>query len=179
MSSNSQSFPKWVVAVHATARVLGVTSACLILLGVFVICQMVFVRGVLGESTIWQTEFTTFCVLGATFLGAPYILLTRGHVGVDIVPIMVHRRKRLALYLLGSLVGLVFCIFFLYASIPWWYDAWHTDLTTASVWRVKLWLPYLAVPVGLFVLCLQYLADIWLVLTKKEAPFGLSSEATE
>ncbi len=41
---------------------------------------MVFVRAVLGQSSIWQTEFVTFSLVAATFIGAPYILLTRGHV---------------------------------------------------------------------------------------------------
>lgn len=179
MSNKASPIPNWVVATHATARFLGVLSACLILVGVFVICQMVYVRSVLGESSIWQTEFTTFCILGATFLGSPYILLTRGHVGVDIVPLMVRNRRRFALFLIGHCIALVFCVFFLYSSIPWWYDAWHTDLTTASVWRVKLWMPYLTVPIGLFVLCMQFLADMWLVITHRESPFGLHSEMHE
>ena len=64
-------------------------AALLILLSIGVVCQMVFIRAVLGQSSIWQTEFVTFSIVAATFLGAPYILLTRGHVAVDIVPLMV------------------------------------------------------------------------------------------
>ena len=60
---------------------------------------MVFVRAVLGESSIWQTEFVTFSLVAATFLGAPYILLTRGHVAVDVVPLMVRRAARRVLHL--------------------------------------------------------------------------------
>jgi TRAP-type C4-dicarboxylate transport system permease small subunit len=87
-----------VQVVYAVSRALGVFSACLIVLAVIVVCQMVFVRAVLGESSIWQTEFTTFAILAATFLGAPFILLTRGHVGVDILPMLVAGNKRRALY---------------------------------------------------------------------------------
>jgi TRAP-type C4-dicarboxylate transport system permease small subunit len=145
----------------------------MLLLAVGVVCQMVFTRAVLGQSSIWQTEFTTFCILGATFLGSPYILLTRGHVGVDIVPMMIAGRARRALYLLGSFIALCFCGVFLYASIPWWYETWHTGQTTATIWRAKLWIPYLAVPVGLFMLCVQYLTEIWLVCTRREEPYGM------
>ena len=86
--------PAWVRGVHAASRLTGVFAAGLILVSVGVICQMVFVRAVLGQSSIWQTEFVTFAIVGATFLGAPYILLTRGYVAVDVLPLMVGMAAR-------------------------------------------------------------------------------------
>jgi TRAP-type C4-dicarboxylate transport system permease small subunit len=160
------------------SRAFGVGSALMILVSIGVVCQMVFVRAVLGESSIWQTEFVMYSLVAATFLGAPYILLTRGHVAVDVLPLMVRPPARRALHLLGSLIALAFCGLFLYASIPWWWDAFQNNQTTSSIWRARLWIPYLAVPVGLGLLCLQYLAEIWLVMTQREHPFGLSPEDT-
>ena len=102
------------------------------------------------------------------------LLLTRGHVGVDIVPMMVDGTRRRILYLLGSLIALFFCSLFFYAAIPWWCDAWQTGQTTATIWRARLWVPYACVPIGLGVLCLQYATEIYLVLTGREEPYGLS-----
>ncbi|AOW15523.1 C4-dicarboxylate ABC transporter substrate-binding protein [Hydrogenophaga crassostreae] len=166
----------WITGVQALSRALGVVAALMILVSIGVVCQMVFVRAVLGESSIWQTEFVMYSLVAATFIGAPYILLTRGHVAVDVLPLMVRPPARRALHLLGSLIALAFCGLFLYASIPWWWDAYQNGHTTSSIWRARLWIPYLAVPVGLGLLCLQYLAEIWLVLTQREHPFGLSPE---
>jgi len=168
--------PGWVAAIHATSRVFGVAAAGLILLSVFVVCQMVFVRAVLGQSSIWQTEFVTFSLVAATFVGAPYILLTRGHVAVDVLPLMVGVPMRRRLHLVGSVVALAFCLVFLWGSLPWWYEAWHAGLTTPSIWRARLWIPYLAVPVGLALLCLQFVAEIWLVQTRRARPFGIDDE---
>ena len=170
--------PLWVRAVQALSRVFGVASAGLILLSVFVICQMVFVRAVLGESSIWQTEFVIFAIVAATFLGAPYILLTRGHVAVDVLPLMASTPIRRGLHLVGSLIALAFCGFFLYAAIPWWHEAFETGQTTPSIWKARVWIPYLSVPVGLGLLCLQFLAEIWLVITGREAPFGMAPKET-
>jgi TRAP-type C4-dicarboxylate transport system permease small subunit len=161
-----------VAAVHAVSRVFGVIAAGLILYSVGVVCQMVFVRAVLGESSIWQTEFTTFALIAATFLGAPYILLTRGHVRVDVLPLMVSPPTRRVLSIVGNLVAVVFCALFFYASLPWWLETWHTGQTTSSIWRGRLWIPYLAVPVGLALLCLQFMAEIWMVATRRETPFS-------
>jgi TRAP-type C4-dicarboxylate transport system permease small subunit len=162
-----------VEAVHALSRLFGVAAAGLILLSVFVVCHMVFVRSVLGQSSIWQTEFVTFSLAAATFIGAPYILLTHGHVRVDALPLVLRPRARRALHVAGSAVALVFCLFFLWAAVPWWYEAWQTGQTTPSIWRARLWIPYLAVPVGLALLCLQFVAEIYVVLTRRAAPFGL------
>lgn len=173
MSSKASGPPLWVAAVHAASRGFGVVAALMILMSIGVVCQMVFVRAVLGQSSIWQTEFVTFSLIAATFLGAPYILLTRGHVAVDVLPLMVSAPTRRWLHLVGHAIALAFCAFFLYAALPWWYDTWVSGQTTPSIWRARLWIPYLALPLGLALLCLQLLADMWLVLTGREAAFGL------
>ena len=56
-----------------------------------IVCQMVFIRYVLNQNTIWQTDFVTYSLIAATFIGAPYVLLTKGHVNVDVLPIYVGR----------------------------------------------------------------------------------------
>ena len=166
-----------MAAVHATSRAFGVAAAGLILISIVVICQMVFVRAVLGASSIWQTEFVMFAIIVSTFLGAPYIMLTRGHVAVDVVPLMISTSARRRLYVLGGAISLAFCGFFLYASVSWWYEAWHLNLTTPTIWRARLWIPYLAVPIGLALLCLQIFADVWMVFNRRSEPFeGFSPE---
>ena len=64
----------------------GIFAAGLIAASVVIVCQMVFVRYVLNDNTIWQTDFVTFSLVAATFIGAPYVLLTAGHVNVDVLP---------------------------------------------------------------------------------------------
>lgn len=168
--------PAWVAAVNAVSRAFGVFSAGLIVLSIIVVCHMVFVRAVLGQSSIWQTEFVTFSLIAATFLGAPYILLVHGHVCVDVVPLMLKTSARRRLHFIGSLFGLAFAAIFFYAAIPWWWEAWNTGQTTPSMWKARMWIPMLSVPLGLGLLCLQYLGEIWLVLSHRAMPFNLSAE---
>ncbi|HMN20422.1 MAG TPA: TRAP transporter small permease [Ottowia sp.] len=167
------SVPAWAGAVQAVSRAFGVFSALLIVVAIGVICQMVFVRAVLGQSAIWQTEFSIFATVAATFLGAPYILLTRGHVAVDVLPLMVGHETRRWLFVIGYAAALVFCALFLWAAIPWWYETWASNQTTSSIWRARLWIPYLAVPVGLALLCLQLAVELVLVLERQANPFNL------
>jgi TRAP-type C4-dicarboxylate transport system permease small subunit len=161
---------KWVCRLSQAS---GMVAALLMVVSVFVVCQMIFVRAVLGESSIWQSEFVTYALVAATFLGAPYILLTKGHVNVDLLPLFLSHKARVALAWVASIGSLTFCLLFLYSALHWWYEAWSLDLTTPSIWRARLWIPYLSVPVGMTLLCLQYLVDIWALATGRDMPFGM------
>ena len=167
------SFIRWV---HTASRVSGVLAALLIFVSLCVVCHMVFTRAVLGLSSIWQTEFVIFSLIAATFIGSPYIMLTRGHVNVDIIPLMSSHGTRMKLAWLAYALSLVFCVLFLYGSVHWWLGAWETNETTPSIWKARLWIPYASVPIGLFFLCLQLLADMLSLAAKIALPFGLKPE---
>jgi TRAP-type C4-dicarboxylate transport system permease small subunit len=163
-------------AVAWLSRLGGTVAVGLLLAAVLVICQMVFVRYVLRGSAIWQHEFVTFSLIGATFIGAPYVLLTRGHVYVDLVPHYLGERARFVLALLAGLITLVFCVTLAGYGFAFWYQAWSNDWHAETVWRPPLWIPYFAVPLGMGLLALQSLAGILALLTGREAPFAGGAE---
>jgi TRAP-type C4-dicarboxylate transport system permease small subunit len=162
---------RFIGAVAALSRLGGAAAVALLLAAVVVICQMVFVRYVLKGSAIWQHEFVTFSLIGATFIGAPYVLLTHGHVNVDLLPVYLGPRGRLALALLAALIALIFCIILAWYGFAFWYQAYVEDWHAQTVWRPPLWVPYLAVPLGMALLALQYMAEILALVTGRAAPF--------
>src|SRR6266446_8962912 len=97
-------------AVRLISRLCGYFAAALIAVSVVIVCEMVFVRFVLNENTIWQTDFVTYSLIAATFIGAPYVLLTKGHVNVDVLPIYVGERARYWLAICAITVSLGFCL---------------------------------------------------------------------
>ena len=50
---------RFVRSVKFLSRLFGYFAAALIAFGVIVVCHMVFVRFVLNQNTIWQTDFVT------------------------------------------------------------------------------------------------------------------------
>src|SRR5262249_46005565 len=74
-----------------------------------IVCEMVFNRYVLNENTIWQTDFVTFSIVAATFIGSPYLLLNRGHVNVDVLPLYLGQEGRYRLALASMLMSFAFC----------------------------------------------------------------------
>jgi TRAP-type C4-dicarboxylate transport system permease small subunit len=165
-------------SVRWLCKLCGVIAVLLLIAAVLVIGHLVFVRYVLGASAIWQHEFVTFSLIGATFFGGPYLLLSRGHVNVDLLPLYLGRRGRLALALLASALSLAFCLVIAWTGFLWWAEAWNNDWRAETVWAPPLWIPYLSMPIGVGLMALQYFADILALLTDRAAPFGMTDGGT-
>jgi TRAP-type C4-dicarboxylate transport system permease small subunit len=138
-----------------------------------IVCQMVVVRYVFNQNTIWQTDFVTWSLVAATFIGSPYLLLTRGHVNVDVLPIYLGARKRYWLALASILMALGFCIVMTVLTARFWLESWEQRWVSDTMWRARLWIPYSAMPIGLAMLTLQYIADLYSLVAGREPPFGI------
>ena len=152
---------QWTVrGIGAISRLCGVVSAVMILVSVIITCQMIWVRFVLNESTIWQTEAVTFLMIGATLIGLPYVQLLRGHVNVDLVPMLLSPRwrKLLALVVLG--LSIVVVSIMAVHGYELFHTAWERNWRSDTVWGVSLWIPYLAMPLGFGLFVLQMIADL-------------------
>ena len=166
-----------IKAVRTVSLACGFIAAFLIVLGVFIVCEMVFERSVLGTNTIWQTDFVTNCLIAATFIGSPYVLMTRGHVNVDVLPLHSGPRFRFWLALFSILLAMAFVIVLAVLAYNFWYEAWSHNWRSNTVWRERLWIPYAAMPSGLALLALQYLVELICLVTGREPPFGLKPGA--
>lgn len=139
---------------------VAVVAGALLAIGVVSICHMIFMRYILGQSTIWQTEFTIFTVTAAMLLGTPYVLMTGGHVAVTALPDAIGGGVRKIMLLIASLVGLGFCAALTYASWHYFIEAYSLGWTTGTVWNPPLWPALLPMAVGISLLSLQYVAEI-------------------
>ena len=168
----------YIRAVNFLSRVAGVTAALLIALAVLVICDIVVERYILNLTTIWQIDVVTYSIVGATFVGSSYVLMTRGHVNVDILPLHIAPRARYWLALVTSLIALAFCIVIFILCTAFWYESYSERWLSNTVWRARLWVPYLSMPVGLGLLILQYVADLICLVTGRAPPFGIKDQLT-
>jgi TRAP-type C4-dicarboxylate transport system permease small subunit len=166
----------FVSAVRRVSQLCGIVAAGLIALGVLVVCHMVFVRYVLNQNTIWQTDLTTYCLIAATFIGSPYVLMTRGHVNVDVLPYYLGKRARFWLAVVSAVVSFAFCVTIAVLTFLFWKEAWDNRWVSDTMWRARLWIPYSSMPIGLGILSLQYVADIASLVTGREPPFGITAE---
>jgi TRAP-type C4-dicarboxylate transport system permease small subunit len=166
----------YIRVVGFLSRAAGVFAAILIGAAVIVICDMVIERYFLNRTTIWQIDVVTYCIVAATFIGSAYVLMTRGHVNVDVLPLHLGPRTRYWLALATALTALAFCATLFVLCTLYWYEVWSKNWHSDTVWRARLWIPYLSMPTGLGLLVLQYLAEIACVATGRAPPFGLGQD---
>ena len=162
--------------VAAISTVAGWASASMIVAAVAITCQMIWIRFVLNGSTVWQTEAVVYLVIAATLVGLPYVQRLRGHVNVDLIPLALPMgpRRVLAVFTLSMSVLIVAVV--LYYGYDYWHQAWSRGWRSDTIWGIKLWIPYLAIPVGFGLLLLQLIADLLAVIWRIEPPFGLAEE---
>lgn len=146
--------------VDTLSRACGVLSALLLTFAMLVVCQMILMRYVFRAATIWQTEAVVFSATAAIFMGAPYVLLTKGHVGVDFIQMLVKPRTRLWMDRVGAVCGLVFCVVMSIAVGLHLYEALEGGWTTPTIAAIPMWIPLSPVLFGFVLLSLQYVVEI-------------------
>ena len=152
---------RFVSIVEMLSQLCGLASMLLIAASTLVVSQMVFIRYFLGASTIWQTEFVVYAMIASTFIGAPYVLMLKGHVSVDLLPTLLGGNGKRLLDVLSALLSLAFCALLAWSGWHYFYEALSRGWTTDTVWALPLWIPLLPLPLGVGIMCLQYIAEIY------------------
>lgn len=161
--------------VAGISTLAGWCSAGMIVAAVAITCQMIFIRFVLNGSTVWQTEAVIYLMVAATLIGLPYVQRLRGHVNVDLFPLALPPRARFVMCIITLSVSILIVGVMLFYGFEYWHFAWDRGWRSDTVWGVRLWIPYLAIPVGFALLMLQLVADLVAVIIKVDKPFGLEN----
>lgn len=142
------------------SELTGYLSAVALVAATFVTAHGVFVRYVLRESTIWQTEMTIYLLMFVTFVGAAYGLKHHAHVGVDLLVDRVRGRAQLVWRLITAVLCLAVVLVVLWTAFDMWYEAWQGGHRSHTAWRAPLSIAYATLPVGMLLIALQYVAMI-------------------
>jgi TRAP-type C4-dicarboxylate transport system permease small subunit len=76
-----------------------------------------------------------------------------------------------------AVVAIAFCVVLWVVCTQYWYQAYTEGWKSNTVWRARLWIPYLSMPIGLGLLVLQYIAELLALVTGRTHPFGLAPAA--
>ena len=158
--------------IHSLSKLCGIISTTLIASAVLVTTQMVVVRYLFKMSTVWQTEYVIFSLSAATFIGAPYVLMKKGHVNVDLIPYYLNQKGKNILAIVAAILALTFLLVLFYSSVQLTNHAWVKNIKTPTIWNFPMWKVYIFLPIGMGIMVLQYLADILSIIYKYENAEG-------
>jgi len=150
----------FIRTVNAISQTVGVIAAGMIVVAVAITCQMIFIRYFLNGSTIWQTEAVIYLMVGATLLGLPYVQKLKGHVNVDLVPMLLPPAGRKLLLIVSFLAAIAILSVMTYHGAELVHISFSRGWVSETVWGPPLWIPYLAMPLGFGLFALQLLADL-------------------
>ncbi|MCQ4313931.1 TRAP transporter small permease [Pseudomonas stutzeri] len=151
---------RFILSIETLSRLGGVSAVVLLIIAMVVMCQMILMRYLFRAPTIWQTEVVVFAATAAIFIGAPYVLMKKGHVGVDVIELMMSSPNRRRMQCLGAVLGLIFCLLMSVASGIYVHEAWKGGWTTPTIAAIPLWIPATPMLVGFGLLCLQYVVEL-------------------
>ena len=163
--------PGFIRAVTKLSNFCGWLAACMVVAVMLVLCQLVIQHYGMGEFTTWQSEVATYFMIAIAFVGAPYVMQSRGHIRVDVLAASLTPKARHLLSLAAALFSLAFCLVLAWDGLDLWREAYREHWTSDMAWGISLWIPYLSLPFGLAVLSLQYLATVINLAQGREAPF--------
>ena len=150
----------FITLVNRLSQVVGVLAAAMVVVAVVITCQMIFIRYFLNGSTYWHTEAVVYLVLAATLLGLPYVQKLKGHVNVDLVPMLLPPVGRKLLMISSFATAILVLLTMTFYSAELVYLSYSKGWTSDTVWGPPLWIPYLTMPLGFGLFGLQLLADL-------------------
>jgi TRAP-type C4-dicarboxylate transport system permease small subunit len=150
----------FIRTVNLVSQAVGVVAAAMIVIAVTLTCQMIFIRYFLNGSTSWQTEAVIYLMIGATLLGLPYVQKLKGHVNVDLIPMLLPHSARKLLMIASYSVAVAILAVMTYYGWESVYISYSRGWVSETVWAPPLWIPYLSMPLGFGLFALQLLADL-------------------
>ena len=148
-------------------EILAAVGCLLLLFITFSIAYSIFARPLKLPSPIWVVQFNEYSLLWITFLGTPWLLSKNKHVSIQVLTHRLSNRMNKVLALIHNILGLVLC------GILCWFGVYTTSdhlirkvIDVQSV-DVPKGFVIMIIPLGFFLLTLQFLRKIIVLLTGK------------
>jgi C4-dicarboxylate transporter DctQ subunit len=108
----------------------------------------------------WAQELCIYMFVWMAKFGAAYGVRTGIHVGVDVLVNKLPPRWRMSSILFGLLAGAFFTGVVGTMGLKFVFDMAHTDQTSPDL-EAPMWIVYLAIPLGSYLMCFRFLQVAW------------------
>ena len=117
----------------------------------------------------WAQELCIYMFVWMAKFGAAYGVRTGIHVGVDVLINQLNPKNRGRFIIFGLLAGAFFTgtVGTLGATFVW--EIGHTEQVSADL-EMPMWIVYLAVPLGSYLMCFRFLQVTWAFVKTGELP---------
>jgi len=139
---------------------MGYLVGFLIIMVTLVTTMNTFLRYVFKAPLSWPIEISEYIMVACTFLPASYVLIEKGHIKVDIIYEWFSVRHQNYASIATSVMAIIFCGVLTWKSGQLALRAYKMSWLSETGSGVPLFITYMVVPIGSFLLCVGFLMDV-------------------
>ena len=146
--------------INVMSEICGkICNVVILLINIFVFYEVIS-RYIFNSPTIWVTETCQYLLPVLCFVGASYCLKHKGHISVDLLVRYFSKRTRKIINVIAYSASLLFFIVLGLEGYFSWREAYVLHFTSGTIFDIPLWIPYIALPIGMIFLGLQFIVEI-------------------
>ena len=157
-----------------TIDILALFAVLLLAFTALSVSAEIVMRYFVGRPLLWVIEVAEYCLVWATFLGTTWVLKREGHVIMDIVLTRLNPRTQTLVNLITSVIGIAICLILTWYGVKVTLDLYQRGHYLSSVLMPPSFILFAIIPIGLFLLFIQFLRraygylQSWQALRDKE-----------
>ena len=149
---------------------LAFLGGMLIVFAMFAVTIDVSCRFLFNRPIGWVFEVTEFIMLIAPMIGGAWLLKMDGHVNIDTVLNCLSEKSRSLVSMVTSVVGAMTCLFIAYWGGLTTWSHYERGVMTSGIVKFPKYMILVFVPLGFFLLFLEFLRKISLYHKRWKAP---------
>jgi TRAP-type C4-dicarboxylate transport system permease small subunit len=177
---------KFIRTIDRLSNTFGIISGVLIILGMVLVLAEIFAREVLHTTIYISGEYSGYFMVSITFLGLAYTLKEKGHIRMTFLhklKVFQSGKPRIYLDIYSFIIGFTVFIIITYITGSFVWDSVVTGTQSMQMGRTYIAIPQFAMPIGSFIITLQFFSEILQTLKKlregkiEEHDFKIEDEA--
>jgi C4-dicarboxylate transporter, DctQ subunit len=150
--------------INFICNVCAVAAGIVLILVTLFIGYVILARIIHISSPAWITQFTEYALLWITFLGTAWVLGRDRHISIDLITSYLGPYKKLAFNISHYFVGCVVCLVLCYFGVVTALSMIERGVVDVQVIDVAKYKVILVIPLGFFLLSLQFLRKMFLAI---------------
>lgn len=164
--------------IDKISNFFGYLSGAAMVLGAAFILAEIVARSVFGATLYITYEYTGYLMVATTLFGLAYTLKEKGHIRLSLIHGVVKSDKgRTILDIFAFISGIIIFSIITYATLELFMNTYASGTRSMQISRTYLAIPQFMLPLGSFVMTLQFISELLKAITKlKTGDFGSESD---
>lgn len=137
----------------------GFMAGMMMLFGFVIVLIEIVLRALFTKTLYITNEYSAYMTVGITFLGLAYTLKEDGHIRMTFLHSLLKGKSVIILDIITFIVGIAFFSIITYITGKFAIGSYLIGSRSMQITRTLLWVPQSLIPIGSFIMALQFLSN--------------------